>query len=69
MSDLYSQVSALNGFFKLGRSHIINLKHVVKFTSNKVFMTGDKELNIPKGAMADFKRAYFDYFSANPNIS
>lgn len=69
MGDLYEQVSALNGFFKLGRSHIINLKHVVKFTSNKVLMTGDKELSIPKGAMSDFKRAYFDYFSANPNFS
>ena len=68
MGDLYEQVSALKGFFKLGRSHIINLKHVVKFTSNKILMTGDKELSIPKGAVADFKRAYFDYFSANPNI-
>ena len=69
MGDLYEQFSSLNGFFKLGRSHIINLKHVVKFSSNKILMTGNKELNIPKGAMADFKRAYFDYFSANPNLS
>lgn len=69
MGDLYEQVSSLNGFFKLGRSHIINLKHVVKFTSNKVLMTGDKELTIPKGAIADFKKAYFDYFSATPNLS
>ena len=69
MGDLYEQVSALKGFFKLGRSHIINLKHVVKFTSNKILMTGDKELSIPKGAVADFKKAYFDYFSANPNLS
>ena len=69
MSDLYNQVSALKGFFKLGRSHIINLKHVIQFTSNKVLMTGDKSLNIPKGAISDFKKAYFDYFSANPNLS
>ena len=69
MGDLYEQFSSLNGFFKLGRSHIINLKHIVKFSSNRILMTGNKELNIPKGAMADFKRAYFDYFSANPNLS
>ena len=69
MGELYEQFSALNGFFKLGRSHIINLKHVVKFYSNKILMTGDKELTIPKSAIADFKTAYFDYFSANPNIS
>ena len=65
MSDLYEQFSSLNGFFKLGRSHIINLKHVVRFASNKILMTGNKELSIPKGAIADFKKAYFDYFSAN----
>lgn len=69
MADLYDQLSGLNGFFKLGRSHIINMKHVVKFTSNKVLMTGNKELTIPKGAMSDFKKAYFDYFSSNPNFS
>ena len=69
MGDLYEQFSSLNGFFKLGRSHIINLKHVVQFTANKVLMTGNKTLNIPKGIMADFKKAYFDYFSANPNLS
>ena len=69
MGDLYEQFSSLNGFFKLGRSHIINLKHVIKFTSNKIFMTGDKELNIPKSAVADFKKAYFDYFSANTDLS
>ena len=68
MGELYEQVSSLNGFFKLGRSHIINLKHVAKFTSNKVLVTGDKELNIPKGAAADFKKAYFDYFSSGPNL-
>ena len=69
MGDLYEQFSSLNGFFKLGRSHIINLKHVVRFASNKILMTGDKELSIPKGTMADFKKAYFDYFSANPQFS
>ena len=69
MGELYEQLSSLNGFFKLGRSHIINLMHVVKFTSNKIFMTGDKELNIPKGAVADFKTAYFNYFSTEPSLS
>ena len=69
MSDLYGQLSGLGGFFKLGRSHIINMKHVVKFTSNKVLMTGNKELTIPKGAIADFKTAYFDYFSTHTNLS
>ena len=69
MGDLYEQLSGLNGFFKLGRSHIINLKHVVKFTSNKLLMTGGKELTIPKGAISDFKTAYFDYFSAETNLS
>ena len=69
LGDLYEQVSSFKGFFKLGRSHIINLKHVVKFTSNKLLMTGEKALSIPKGAMADFKKAYCDYFSANPNLS
>ena len=68
MGDLYEQLSGLNGFFKLGRSHIINLKHVAKFTSNKVLMTDGKELNIPKSAMSDFKKAYFDYFSAEANL-
>ena len=69
MGELYDQLSGLNGFFKLGRSHVINLKHVVKFTSNKLLMTGDKELTIPKGAIADFKTAYFDYFSTQTNLS
>ena len=69
MGELYDQLSDLNGFFKLGRSHVINLKHVVKFTSNKLLMTGDKELTIPKGAIADFKTAYFDYFSTHTNLS
>jgi hypothetical protein len=32
-------------------------------------MTGDKELTIPKGAIADFKTAYFDYFSTGTNLS
>ena len=69
MGNLYEQVSSLSGFFKLGRSHIINMKHVIQFTSTKVLMTGNKELSIPKGVMAEFKKAYFDYFSANPNFS
>ena len=69
MGELYDQLSGLNGFFKLGRSHVINLKHVVKFTSNKLLMTGDKELTIPKGTIADFKTAYFDYFSNHTNFS
>ena len=67
MGELYDQLSGLNGFFKLGRSHIINLKHVAKFSSNKVLMSGGSELIIPKGAISDFKKAYFDYFSAGTN--
>ena len=69
MADLYEQLSGLKGFFKLGRSHIINLKHVVKFSQNKLLMTDGKELTVPKGAVADFKTAYFDYFSAEANLS
>ena len=69
MSDLYGQLSGLGGFFKLGRSHVVNMKHVIKFTSNKILMTGGEELTIPKGSISDFKKAYFDYFSSNPNFS
>ena len=69
MGELYEQLSSLDGFFKLGRSHIVNLKHVVKFTANKLLMTGGTELTVPKGALADFKTAYFDYFSTQTNLS
>lgn len=69
MGDLYEQLSGLDGFFKLGRSHIINLKHVVKFTANKLLMTDGTEMTIPKGAIADFKSAYFNYFSTESSLS
>ena len=69
MGELYDQLCSLSGFFKLGRSHIVNLKHVIKFTSNIITMTGGCELTIPKGMLASFKKAYFDYFSVGSTVS
>ena len=69
MSELYDQLCSISGFFKLGRSHIVNLKHVIKFTSSKLAMSDGSELTIPKGIFAAFKQAYFDYFSKGSTVS
>lgn len=63
MNDLYDHLSEHEGFFKLGRSHIINLSYVNKFTAKQVHMSDGKIFSIPKGALSQFKTVYFAHFN------
>ncbi len=49
-------------FIRVGASFLVNLDYVVRVASDSVELTGERVLHIPRRALADLKRQYFDYY-------
>lgn len=49
-------------FAKVGASFLVNLDYVVRVASDRIELMGDRVIHIPRRALADLKRQYFDYY-------
>lgn len=49
-------------FARVGASFLVNLDYVVRVASDRIELMGDRVIHIPRRALAELKRQYFDYY-------
>ena len=59
---LYDLLKEYEYFCQCGRAYILNLSHIKKITGNAAVLKNDKAIAVPRAAMQNLRKAYFDYF-------
>ena len=59
---LYDLLKGYEYFCQCGRSYILNLSHIKKIAANTAVLKNDKIIAVPRAAMHNLRKAYFDYF-------
>lgn len=49
-------------FARVGASFLVNLDYVVRVAADGIELMGDQVIHIPRRALAELKRQYFDYY-------
>lgn len=57
----YMQCFSKNGFFRIHKSYVINLYHIISISSTKVILTNNVQLNIKRGFQEEIKKAHLAY--------
>lgn len=63
VSELFAKLIPAKKFARCGSSYILNLENIKNLHSKMITMTNGETISIPRGAYADLKTQYFDYFS------
>ncbi|MBP5598866.1 MAG: response regulator transcription factor [Lachnospiraceae bacterium] len=59
--SLASNVLEPFGFFKIQRSYLVNLGHIISINSREVVLTGDCKLTVSRKTIGDLKKTYMKY--------
>lgn len=51
-----------DGFFRIGRSYIVNMKYIQKITKSEVLLSNGKSVPLPRGSYESLNRAFIKYF-------
>ena len=62
-TELYSQLSQFDSFYRCGRAHIINLNHISKITPKGAAFKNGVQLSLPRTVLSGLRTAFFDYFN------
>lgn len=63
VSDLFAKLSFSKKFVRCGSSYIVNLENIKNLHSKMITMINGETIPVPRGAYADLKAQYFEYFS------
>ena len=62
VAELSEKLVPLGGFYQCGKAYILALSKISRITAASVFVSGGRELSVPKSALAGLRMAYFDYY-------
>lgn len=63
LSDLYLQVQNEREFVLVGKSYVINLRHVCSLSGTELKTDSHVCISIPRGSYPELKTRYFDFYS------
>lgn len=61
-SDLFDMFCAQQRFVHVGASYIVNLDYVVCITADTMELSGGHTIHVPRRALPELKKKYFDYY-------
>lgn len=61
-AELRESLLGQRRFARVGASFLVNLDYVVRVASDRVELQGDRVIHVPRRALAELKRQYFDYY-------
>lgn len=61
-AELRDSLQGQRRFARVGASFLVNLDYVVRVASDRVEIQGDRVIHVPRRALAELKRQYFDYY-------
>lgn len=64
-SGLFEQLKKYDCFCQCGRSYILNLSYIKKLSVKTALMKNEREIVVPRSAMQQLRKAYFDYFNSS----
>lgn len=59
--DLFSMLTQIGGFARVGSAYIINLRHIRKVSTFEVNLCNDISIRIPRGKHVELKKAFWDF--------
>ncbi|MDD3335493.1 MAG: LytTR family DNA-binding domain-containing protein [Eubacteriales bacterium] len=62
VSELFAILSPSKNFIRCGAAYILNLTKIRRLKPKSALLTNDTEIPIPRGAYAELKTAYYDFF-------
>ena len=62
-TELYKLLSEFDSFYHCGRAHILSLDYISRVTADGVIFKNGTQLKLPHTALAELKKAFFDYFN------
>lgn len=61
-AELRESLKGQRRFARVGASFLVNLDYVVRVASDQVELQGNRVIHVPRRALAELKRQYFDYY-------
>lgn len=61
-AELFELLGGARRFVRVGASYIVNLDYVLRITPDTLELTGGHTVHIPRRALSQLKKEYFDYY-------
>lgn len=61
-AEMFELLGGARQFVRVGASYIVNLDYVLRITPDTLELTGGHTVHIPRRALSELKKKYFDYY-------